>query len=139
MISTGDLNMSLSSQLLKDESKKIQKIGLFIERQDIIFMEKDTLWTIEHSRKYQQHYCEMTIFCLQLSNLPNQQVSQIEEILHLKNQFQLAIYQKLKSNFPDQFNFVQIVLKCPTKCMTNILNQILSNFGYEKHVNYESN
>ena len=81
----------------------------------------------------------MTIFCLQLSNLPNQQVSQIEEILHLKNQFQLAIYQKLKSNFPDQFNFVQIVLKCPTKCMTNILNQILSNFGYEKHVNYESN
>lgn len=42
MISTGDLNMSLSSQLLKDESKKIQKIGLFIERQDNIFMEKDT-------------------------------------------------------------------------------------------------
>ena len=34
--------MSLSSQLLKDESKKIQKIGLFIERQDNIFMEKDT-------------------------------------------------------------------------------------------------
>ena len=77
----------------------------------------------------------MTIFCLQLSNLPNQQVSQIEEILHLRNQFQLAIYQKLKSNFPDQFNFVQIVLKCPT----NILNQIFSNFGYEEHVNYESN
>ena len=34
--------MSLSSQLLKDESKKIRKIGLFIERQDNIFMEKDT-------------------------------------------------------------------------------------------------
>ena len=30
--------MSLSSQLLKDESKKIEKI----ERQDNIFMEKDT-------------------------------------------------------------------------------------------------
>ena len=42
IVSTGDLNMSLSSQLLKDESKKIQKIGLFIERQDNIFMEKDT-------------------------------------------------------------------------------------------------
>ena len=81
----------------------------------------------------------MTIFCLQLSNLPNQQVSQIEEILHLRYQFQLAIYQKMKSNFPDQFNFVQIVLKCPTKYMTNILNQAFSNFGYEKHVNYESN
>ena len=38
IVSTGDLNMSLSSQLLKDESKKIEKI----ERQDNIFMEKDT-------------------------------------------------------------------------------------------------